>query len=335
MSEPNEIKKRQRIGWKNQIWWIILVFLFWYVLVTSSVGAILFGSPDAGGGVIGRLLELSDEMKFAFFYLATITDFIGIIIFCGVTKRNRFILRSFLPSAPCNKISKLLWGLLVGFIMNFGCIVCALLAGDIKLFLDFSMSQIPYFLFALLCVFIQSSAEELWTRGFLYERINVCFPLWLAIAVNGALFGLLHVFNPGASVFSTIEIVVCGLSFSLAKWYTGSIWFPMGIHTAWNFTQNFLFGLPNSGIVSKVSIFGLDAANARGSWIYDVQFGVEGGVPALIADAALGIICLVLAARQGRLGELKERQVTPRKDPEGPQPLIEVQEEQEVQNEVV
>ena len=102
-------------------------------------------------------------------------------------------------------------------------------------------------------------------------------------------------------------VIVCGLAFSVAKWYTGSIWFPIGIHTAWNFTQNLLFGLPNSGLVSEVSIFGLDAANARSSLMYDVNFGVEGAIPAVAADAILGIVCLILAATKGRLGELKQR----------------------------
>ena len=102
---------------------------------------------------------------------------------------------------------------------------------------------------ALAAMLIQSTTEELWCRGFMYERINVHYPLWVAIVVNGVFFAFLHIFNPGVGVLPIVDIAVCGLSFSLAKWYTGSIWFPMGIHTAWNFTQNFLFGLPNSGLV--------------------------------------------------------------------------------------
>ena len=90
-----------------------------------------------------------------------------------------------------------------------------------------------------------------------------------------------------------------------------------------NFTQNFLFGLPNSGLISEASVFSLDAANAQDSMFYNVAFGVEGAIPAVLADAALGAVCLILAAKQGRLGELKQKQVTPRKDPEGPQPRYE------------
>ena len=79
--------------------------------------------------------------------------------------------------------------------------------------------------------------------------------------------------------------------------------------------------MPNSGLVSEASVFGLDAANARDSLVYSVGFGVEGAIPALVIDALLGVICLFLAYRDGRIGELFQRQVTPSKDPDGPQPL--------------
>ena len=164
----------------------------------------------------------------------------------------------------------------------------------------------------------------------MYERINVHYPLWVAILVNGCFFGTLHIFNDGAGFLPIFDIVICGLGFSLAKWYTGSIWVPMGIHTAWNFTQNYLFGLPNSGLVSEASVFGLDAANARTSLIYDATFGIEGGVPAVFADAILGIVCLLLAAKKGRLHELTQKQVTPSKDPQGPQPAYEFKEPKEI-----
>ena len=139
----------------------------------------------------------------------------------------------------------------------------------------------------------------------IYERILIHHPLWVAILVNGVFFGLLHCFNDGASVLAILGIVICGLSYSLVRWYTGSIWIAMGLHTMWNFTQNFLFGLPNSGLVSQVSVFHLQASTGISNLIYDYAFGVEAAIPALIADGALGIAALLLARRDGRLGELK------------------------------
>ena len=319
----NTLNQKRKVDWKNRIVWIVLVTLFWYIFVFSSLDQILFD----GGLSPFSYMDMPSSMRFIIiYYLATLLEFVGILVYTRITKRNRFIFRSFMPSAPGNRLSALLWGLLVGFVMNFGCILWALLAGDIKLFFSFAIGQLPIFLFALVCVFIQSSAEELWCRGFMYERINVHYPLWVAILVNGLFFAALHVFNDGAGVLPIADIAICGLSFSIAKWYTGSIWFPMGIHTAWNFTQNYLFGLPNSGLVSEASVFGLDAANAHDTWIYDVVFGVEGGIPAVLADLVLGVVCVILLAKQGRLGELKQKQVTPSRDPEGPQPRYEYKE---------
>ncbi|MDO4870019.1 MAG: type II CAAX endopeptidase family protein [Bacillota bacterium] len=287
--------------------WILVVTIFWYVIVCGLLEWIA-GPESFIPSVIGFFNSLSDPMNFVVgLYLLTLPSFLFIYVYTAITKRNRFIFRSFLPGYGNNKFSMLLKGLLVGFIMNFGCIVCALACGNIKLFLNFYIDEIPFYLFALFCVLIQSASEELWCRGFMYERINVRYPLRVAILVNGVFFAALHLLNPGVGALPIIDIAICGLAFSVAKWYTGSIWFPIGIHTAWNFTQNLLFGLPNSGLVSEVSIFGLDAANARSSLMYDVNFGVEGAIPAVAADAILGIVCLILAARKGRLGELKQK----------------------------
>lgn len=309
MEDPGIQGRKLKFDRHDSILWIVAVTLAWYVFIFSVPGSYIFSDDcQPFNGLMDRIHYMPDATKFTMtMYLATITAFLGAFLYTGIPKRNRFIFRTFLPSHPANTVRILLLGLLVGFAMNFGCIVCALLHGDIKLFPDFGLVQIPFYLFALVCVFIQSSSEELWTRGFMYERINVRYPLWVAMLVNGLFFGLLHVLNPGVGFLPILDICICGFSFSVAKWYTGSIWFPMGIHTAWNFTQNYLFGLPNSGLVSEVSVFKLDAANAVDTLIYSVPFGVEGGIPAVSADLILGLVCLILAAKKGRLGELTQK----------------------------
>ena len=55
-------------------------------------------------------------------------------------------------------------------------------------------------------------------------------------------------------------------------------------HAVWNYTQNIIFGLPNSGIVSSFSVFKLDASTAMNSFAYNVGFGIEGTV---VADVVL------------------------------------------------
>ena len=239
-------------------------------------------------------------------YAPTIMYILGLIFYLHLTKqKNQFIIDSFRLGYKGNSIKSLVMGLLVGFIMNFFGIAAALIHGDIKLYLDFAITQIPFFLFALVCVFVQSTSEELRCRGFLYERLALGYPLWGAVVINGLLFAALHLGNDGMGAIPFLNILICGFSFSLAKWYTGSIWFPMGVHTMWNFTQNFLFGLPNSGLVSETSVFKLDAASS--SLIYDHVVGVEGGIPGVLADLTLGLIFLYLGYKKGRLHELTDK----------------------------
>ena len=309
------MKKEKRL---NNIIWIILAFAGWYI--------ILAGSADELLSALFKLIPgKSPEMSFI---LEIYTPVLGSVLFfllvCALTKKNRFMLDIVKPTKDGRSMSMLGMGILLGFLTNFFCILLALLHGDIKLYLDFSAAQIPMMLFAFISVFFQSTSEELWCRGFLYERINIHYPMWVAVLVNGVLFGLLHSFNPGVTVLAIADITICGIAYSLLRWYSGSIWTCFGIHTMWNFTQNFLFGLPNSGLVSEASVFHLDAANGISNLIYSYEFGVEGALPAVFIDLLLAVVILLLAKRDGRLGELLES-----RESRGEAPIMPVREKPE------
>ena len=285
----------------NRIIWIVLIWLVLYEIVDSILVLAI--------GILPRLFVPNQSAGLSFVlenYTPLIASCLFFVLLCLIVKKNRFMISTFRPSHEEKSMSKLGLGLLLGFLTNFFCILCALLHGDIKLYFDFSVSQIPLMIFALICVFFQSASEELWCRCYLYDRINIHYPLWMSIFINGVLFGLLHLGNPGISALALADLIICGISYSMLRWYSGSIWTCFGIHTMWNFTQNFLFGLPNSGLVSEASVFHLDAATGISNWIYSYEVGVEGGVPAVFIDLLLVVVILVLAKRNGRMGELLE-----------------------------
>ena len=299
----------------NNLLWILFLVTVLYCILAGIFEMIVMAA-------VQKPIKWSPAMHFVNeYYTPTIGAIIFLFLICWVVKKNHFILRSFLPAGKGknhkiqviedtyeptqnNTGRNLLFGLFLGFLTNFACILCAMLHGDVNFTLNFNTSMIPVLIYALIMVFIQSTSEELWCRGFMYERILIHYPLWVAVLINGIFFGLLHIFNPGVSVMAILGIVICGFSYSLLRWYTGSIWITMGIHTMWNFTQNFIFGLPNSGLVSEVSVFNLDAVNAVSNLIYNYEFGVEAAIPALVVDALIGVVCIILAKRNGRLGEL-------------------------------
>ena len=318
--EPNNQNNpvRKIRNFRTNLLWILFIFLFNYILVsgilTIPFDALTVAIQDSISNGLFHIL---------FNYTYTIISIVVLFLVTWYIRPNRYIWKSFLlPRKDTagkadesdiladfygrhrNSFKMLGWGLLLGFLGNGFAILCAWLHQDIKLYFDFSVKQIPLMLFAAVSVIIQSTSEELWCRGYLYERVHERYPLWISAAVNGLLFGLLHCLNEGATPLSILSIAICGISYSLLRWYTGSIWILMGCHAAWNFTQAFLFGLPNSGLVSAVSIFHLEASTGVTNLFYDFAFGVEGGVPALLVDLSLGLIILFLAYKKGRLGEL-------------------------------
>lgn len=303
--------------YQSNFLWIIFMIIAWYIFI-SAIAQLLF---DSGLNHVNT----SPAMRFVLeYYTSVISNIIVLFFLTWCWKHNRFVWKSLLPASAAslesedpadqtaeyygrgnNKFKMLLLGLLFGFVTNFFAIACALIHGDIKLYYDFSLTQIPFMLFALVSVLIQSASEEMWCRGLMYERLHERYPLWFVFLINGVFFGLLHSFNPGVTVLSIVSIAICGISYSILRWYSGSIWVAFGIHTGWNFTQNFLFGLPNSGLVSEASVFHLDAATGISNLVYDYGFGVEGALPAIFADLMVAVICLYLAKKSGRLGELK------------------------------
>ncbi len=309
---------------RGNLIWILIVFTAVYYV---GAGFALF--PWAL-----MMTAVQDRMSDGFFYImvyytGTVIAVLVLFLLCWLIRPNRYIWKSFLLKKKGaaaateendilaefygrsrNGFRMLAWGLLIGSLTNGLAIICALLHGDIKLYFESSVGQIPLLLFALFSVFIQSTSEELWCRGFLYERLHERYPLWVAVLANGVLFAALHVFNDGVTVLSIICIAVCGVSYSLLRWYSGSVWIVMGVHTAWNFVQAFLFGLPNSGLVSEVSLFHLDASTGNSNLIYDYAFGVEGGLPALLFELIPGVIVVFLAVRSGRLKELKMKRAS-------------------------
>ncbi len=232
-------------------------------------------------------------LEFLSMYVVFAGIWIVFLLMCSIFKSNLPILKQLAPNKNGNNLKGIVAGLLLGFGANGFCILMSVLLGDIHLtFYEFN--PVLFFVF-LFFVAIQSGAEELVTRIFLYQKLRRRYksPL-VAIIGNSLLFTVLHLFNDGITVISVLEIFASGIIFSLFIYYYDSAWAAIMMHTAWNFTQNIAFGLPNSGMVSEYSLFKLEAASAQNGLFYNVGFGVEGSVGSLIIlGVIIGIIIII------------------------------------------
>lgn len=194
----------------------------------------------------------------------------------------------------CTRTSVTGWilGCVILAAMNLTCILCAKANGDI--YLSFSSFDLIPLMFLFVTVFIQSGAEEILCRGFMYRRLEKTYNPVVATIFNSLFFTLLHVGNPGVTALSLLNVFLSGVLFSLIIYYTDSMAFAMAGHAGWNFTQSIVFGLPNSGQVFPYSILKLDAANARDSFFYNTGFGVEGTALAVVILAVACVVIIVL-----------------------------------------
>ncbi|MCR4893118.1 MAG: CPBP family intramembrane metalloprotease [Eubacteriales bacterium] len=207
------------------------------------------------------------------------------------------MLRAFGYNRRGNNLKFLLIGLLVGFGANGFCVLMSWIMGDIKL--SFNGFDLRIILGFIIMIFIQSGGEEITDRLYLYQKLRRRYRSpWVAIIVNSAVFAGMHVGNPGFTAVAGVQLVLAGLAFSMFIYCYDSLWGAMSFHMAWNFTQNILFGLPNSGIVTRYSIFKLEAASARSGLFYNVNFGVEGSIGACLVLAV--VIVFMLLRNRGK-----------------------------------
>jgi membrane protease YdiL (CAAX protease family) len=141
--------------------------------------------------------------------------------------------------------------------------------------------------------------EELLFRGILFRWIEEFGGSWAGLLISSALFGLAHLGNPGATWVASLWIALeAGILLGGAYMLTRSLWMPMGLHAAWNFTQGFIFDVPVSGTNQN----GLVEAKLSGPEILSGGgFGLEASVIALAIATAAGVWLVVLSVRRGAL----------------------------------
>ena len=157
--------------------------------------------------------------------------------------------------------------------------------------------QLPTALIAM--AIMPGFMEEMFFRGILLRWLEEFAGSWAALAITSALFGGLHILNPGASWFSSLAIALeAGILLGGAYLLTRSLWLPMGLHAAWNFTQGFIFDVPVSGVDQH----GLVQAKLSGPELLSGgAFGLEASIIAMVVATGAGLWLVVRAWQCGQL----------------------------------
>ncbi len=134
--------------------------------------------------------------------------------------------------------------------------------------------------------------EELLFRGYTLHNLTNWLGWRAAVIVQAVIFALIHLGNVAtasgearlAALGAMPSIFLIGVFFALSYRKTGSLWFPIGFHAAWNFSLGCLFSLPVSGIKTFQL---LNVQSNTQSWLSGGSFGAEGSFFLLPVLAAL------------------------------------------------
>ncbi|MBN1815124.1 MAG: CPBP family intramembrane metalloprotease [Anaerolineae bacterium] len=133
--------------------------------------------------------------------------------------------------------------------------------------------------------------EELAFRGYIMQRLSRSWGLALAVVGSSILFGLVHIFNPDASLLGILSVSLSGLLYALAYLLTGSLWLPMGLHMSWNLVQMHILGFPGSGHVGT-SI--MRSVTHGPELVTGGSFGPEGGIIVIGVTLAAVVVLAVV-----------------------------------------
>ncbi len=136
--------------------------------------------------------------------------------------------------------------------------------------------------------------EELIFRGYPFQAFLEGMGSIGATILMAAVFGLLHFMNPNASVFSTVNTILAGVWLSIAYLKTRTLYFPFGMHFAWNLVQSFFLSLPVSGLLTNRTIF--IPTDFGPDWLTGGRYGPEAGVGTTVVMVA-AILYFILEKR--------------------------------------
>jgi uncharacterized protein len=160
---------------------------------------------------------------------------------------------------------------------------------------------------------IAGAAEEVLFRGYPLQTVLRAWPAWAALIPTSVAFAAVHLGNPNTvRGFTFVNTALAGVWLAVAYLRTRSLWFPLGVHWAWNWTMGAVLGLPVSGIKELTPQPLMRAADQGPAWLTGGSYGIEGG-----AACTLVLIVSTLFIWRTRLVHATEemRRLTEKENP--------------------
>jgi uncharacterized protein len=202
--------------------------------------------------------------------------FIGVFAATAIAARleRRSILSYGLPAKEAFR-GKFWEGIAIG-VISAGLVAIAMYAMGGFVISGFALSGTEWIALPLLWgagMVLVGLAEESWFRGYPLQALARGTGFWPAAIISSLVFGALHVSKPDENFIDIFNIIALGMIMCFALLRTGSLWLPVGFHTAFDFMQFFVIGTRNGGARPVGTL--LQASFPGPAWINGGPLGTE------------------------------------------------------------
>lgn len=219
----------------------------------------------------------------------------------AILERGRWPLGLFVP--PRIAVPELLFGCLWGALLIGSCALLIVVTSDVH---HDRGAGVPWL--ELLAVFVPAAIhEELLFRGYAFQKLHRRNRVF-ALAFVALVFAGLHFNNPSVSWLGLANIFLGGILLGLAYERYARLWFPIGLHLAWNITSGPILGHEVSGYQTMVTLF-IEREHGP-SWLTGGDFGIEGSVWMTVTEV-VGIALLAIGSRRRALASAAEKEHSP------------------------
>lgn len=253
---------------------------------------------------------------FVFFYVATLIlltwlrfpyiQWLGLLSVSVATAatiairdRGRWDLGLFVP--PRLAVPEFLFGSAFGAVLVGACAALVVLTTDLR-----HEPGVGFPWREVLLVYIPAAVhEELLFRGYAFQKLH----RWhrsFALVFVALVFAALHMGNAAVSWLGLTNIFLGGVLLGLAYERYGRLWFPIGLHLAWNIMSGPILGHEVSGYDSMATVL-VERGHGPG-WLTGGEFGVEGSVWMTVMElAGIAVLWGLKAAKSQSPKEPRER----------------------------
>ncbi len=259
--------------------WRLLCYIAMIAAVAASMNFILHRLihhklPEMWGNCIGELIGLT-------------AAFIPAIIMARVEKR-RFGAYGLPAQSTFGRMFAI--GLLWGFAAQTVLLLAIAGVGDFSIsgLALHGIRILKYGLFWGVFFLAVGFFEEFLTRGYTQFTLTQGIGFWPAAILLSLAFGGLHLGNPGENKVGIVAVVAIALFFCLTLYRTGTLWFAVGFHAAWDWAESYFYSVPDSGSLSPGHLLNSTFTGSR--WVTGGSDGPEGSTFVL---ALIVLLCAV------------------------------------------